>query len=646
MYLEKPAKKTNPKAPDISSGIKYKNSNRIEYAELFDDSDEPSAREDSVFTLKTDLANDSAVMATLGTTYQKNRSVIDQETLLSPYPEELLPQAEPEGTINGISRVEYAELFDDSISPEKQSQLLTAFPETMLPEEGLEKMNPIEGANRIEYTELFEDNINAQASNPTDIGISGVAVEKSSVGASKKFLQVSQIKYADSKHQSSISLKPGSKQAADLALGINDACHEQPLGFEQIVGALPVIMRSPEGEISLLPGGTIREWIDPAILSQLLFPTPTSTKQTILDIQQGQQKQHWNKETKRTLKNLALLLRQAQLFNSRIINQTDLQSPVFLESYLSTLAACFVREDILPYLRFKPEAIPNEIKKLFHIVTNKVTDMDSAIKLGQKLIETGFFDAYVNQFENLLTGKTPYGDPDRTHPKKILVMLRLGLTLKQAILNLHKEYAWHNLGYKHILGEQLDLAVNPPENTAYNRLNRLFSKDFGSFEAFKQIIAGGQERGWQPAFELFYQKHAKKFLQDDLFRPTLAKFLLAKGLNEKALEVLENGSAQEKTQVEYLKRTAVTAFRAGNMKNAVKWCKNILKIDVSTEEAYNLLGVISKNQNRLDAAIRYYQQGIAYQPNSRKLHFNLAIALDTIGEKEEAHNVMLTAKKL
>jgi tetratricopeptide (TPR) repeat protein len=52
--------------------------------------------------------------------------------------------------------------------------------------------------------------------------------------------------------------------------------------------------------------------------------------------------------------------------------------------------------------------------------------------------------------------------------------------------------------------------------------------------------------------------------------------------------------------------------------------------------AYNNLGLVYKNQGRIDAAIGMYEKAIALKPNYDRAHYNLGVALEGTGRLDEA----------
>ena len=465
--------------------------------------------------------------------------------------------------------------------------------------------------------------------------------------AEGSYHEIKTIYYVDSPTSPAIGLKNKS-QITNLSMGVTEAATAQKFGLEQTIGAVPTQLQAPDGSILLIKDGTARKWIEPKFLTSCQTPakndfgkiiqlcqsaTPDFTKTDQMHIA--------------AVKHMSVILRQAQLLNSRIIDPLgNSNPPASLEPYLNALGYSFSNQEVFATLGIAEDTLPKKIRKLLAAVRNDVTKHDQFTELGRCLIAAGYMNSFVNGFETILL--TP-NQTQTTHEysAKITTMVTMADYLKDSIIRVHSDYYAANQQFR----KQFHDVLHNPQFQAETPLLateicQVFGADHDSLEAFKIIFSKIEQAGKLDLLEAFYHKKIKKFQQNDQLRKALAKFFIATEHPDKALDLLERLSTKDGNNIAYLKRLAIIAYRAQKYKITRKWAKKILHIDKTFEDAYNLIGVANKKLHRTEAAIRIYKKGIRFNPQSSKLYFNLAIALDTLGNSDEAVDALTTANKI
>ena len=165
--------------------------------------------------------------------------------------------------------------------------------------------------------------------------------------------------------------------------------------------------------------------------------------------------------------------------------------------------------------------------------------------------------------------------------------------------------------------------------------------------SFKQIHASLQQNGTPAQLDYFFSQVSSKLEHSPSLRTAVSHHLIAVGDNKHAVQFLDRMlKGADKKNLSRLTAAALAAFRDGDFTRCTKFCKRIINNKGDTENAYNLLGIIDRRMNHLPQAVKKFLRGVKQNPNSFKLHHNLAITYAKMDNAEKSAREWAIAKSL
>src|ERR1039457_4227301 len=89
-------------------------------------------------------------------------------------------------------------------------------------------------------------------------------------------------------------------------------------------------------------------------------------------------------------------------------------------------------------------------------------------------------------------------------------------------------------------------------------------------------------------------------------------------------------------QIQAMLTEAVRLHQAGRLDQAAPLYQKVLTLDPGNAEALNLLGMAAMQTGQNQGGIELIRKAIAINGRQSAYHFNLGVALQTIGDMEEA----------
>ena len=175
----------------------------------------------------------------------------------------------------------------------------------------------------------------------------------------------------------------------------------------------------------------------------------------------------------------------------------------------------------------------------------------------------------------------------------------------------------------------------------------LHASDGYSFEAYKRTFGLLWHARKLKSAKKFHDERHKRY-GNSATCLALAKFYTCIEAHDYSCEMFEVIFSGQKKQPDkaLIHALIISNLKRGNYRNAIRWCKRVLKFSRNDEAAYNLIGICYKKRNQTRSAIRYYKKGLRIHPYSYRLYHNLAIALAKVGKHRESKKMLDKAAKL
>jgi Tfp pilus assembly protein PilF/ADP-heptose:LPS heptosyltransferase len=94
--------------------------------------------------------------------------------------------------------------------------------------------------------------------------------------------------------------------------------------------------------------------------------------------------------------------------------------------------------------------------------------------------------------------------------------------------------------------------------------------------------------------------------------------------------------AEDTVNIDYAIQSAFVHYNSGQLEDAERLCKKILKRQPKNAEVLNLLGLMLIQRKNYEPAIRYFEKSISADPLHAYAHNNLGFCLVRLGRKDEA----------
>jgi Tfp pilus assembly protein PilF len=77
-------------------------------------------------------------------------------------------------------------------------------------------------------------------------------------------------------------------------------------------------------------------------------------------------------------------------------------------------------------------------------------------------------------------------------------------------------------------------------------------------------------------------------------------------------------------------------YESGELAQAQQYCRQVLAREPNHVAGLTLLGTIARETGRNNAAFRLYAKALAADPRNPRSHYNLALAYEALGNRDEA----------
>ncbi len=425
-------------------------------------------------------------------------------------------------------------------------------------------------------------------------------------------------------------LTQGSIPDALLDLGVSESNLLLPLGVEQVFGLTPQSPTPISG-----PGRIIQ--LEDRVVTWMPTDHIKSLKFKVLDPSPKGQALAAD-----IPKNISKLTGQAQLLNSRVLCLPDgYEESKNLVDYLRVLGKVVTQNDFIAELKLD-NRMDSATQKLIQGAKEDAGNDQKSLDLGRAIVMGGYADDLFAKLTNI-----DESDPERSDHDGVLNYAAIAESidkLKEPIIRFHRECLEGKKEFENSLPYTMEAFANG--NTDFQMLYRAMARDHNSLESFKKIYTELSKAGNEVALEKFFKEKHKDYLKNRKSRRSLNRFLLAMGDKRRARIVAIKSIKEDKGDPDSLKAMALICFQEGDHKNAILCCEKIIMQKVYLEYAYNLLGIIYKKMNRLGDAIENYRKGIEAEPESIKLHHNIAIAYALNNESNKSKRALERSKKL
>jgi Flp pilus assembly protein TadD len=132
----------------------------------------------------------------------------------------------------------------------------------------------------------------------------------------------------------------------------------------------------------------------------------------------------------------------------------------------------------------------------------------------------------------------------------------------------------------------------------------------------------------------------RRGIADQRVMIVLADYLATSGALPKALGLLDAVIAAHPDEVEAHNSLGVVAMRMGQHDRARQAFRKVLELDPTSATAYANLGADALSSGDLQAAVGHLTRALELDPHQYTVLYNLAMALDSLGRREEARRDM------
>jgi choline-sulfatase len=190
----------------------------------------------------------------------------------------------------------------------------------------------------------------------------------------------------------------------------------------------------------------------------------------------------------------------------------------------------------------------------------------------------------------------------------------------------------------------LDRAVklfNAGSRTAAMAAVRGIARDHPAFSAAQGQLASMQRQSGDLAGAIAtLEDMVRRGVADQRLMIVLADYLAAAGALPRALALLDAIVAAHPDDADALNSLGVVAMRLGRHDRAREAFRNVIVLDPTSATAYANLGADALASGEIAAAIPELTRAVDLEPRQYTVLYNLALALDRVGRREEARRAM------
>jgi Flp pilus assembly protein TadD len=132
----------------------------------------------------------------------------------------------------------------------------------------------------------------------------------------------------------------------------------------------------------------------------------------------------------------------------------------------------------------------------------------------------------------------------------------------------------------------------------------------------------------------------RRNIADERMMIILADYLAVAGALPKSLALLEAVVAAHPDDAEALNSLGVVAMRMGRHDRAREAFRKVIAIDPTSATAYANLGADALSSGNVAGAIGDLTRALELEPRQYTVLYNLALALDAVGRREDARRAM------
>jgi tetratricopeptide (TPR) repeat protein len=170
---------------------------------------------------------------------------------------------------------------------------------------------------------------------------------------------------------------------------------------------------------------------------------------------------------------------------------------------------------------------------------------------------------------------------------------------------------------------------------------RAIIRDHPAFSTAHGQLASMQRQSGDLAGAIGTLEHAVRLgIADQRVMIVLADYLAAAGALPKALALLDAVLAAHPDDVEAHNSFGVVAMRLGRHDRARQEFNTVLDLDPTSATAYANLGADALSSGDVAGAIVPLTRALELEPRQYTVLYNLALALDTVGRRDEARRAM------
>jgi choline-sulfatase len=199
---------------------------------------------------------------------------------------------------------------------------------------------------------------------------------------------------------------------------------------------------------------------------------------------------------------------------------------------------------------------------------------------------------------------------------------------------------------KTLIGVSNDLdravkAFNSGSRTEAMTAVRTIVREHPSFSTAQGQLASMQRQsGDLPGAIATLEEMVRRGIADQRLMIVLADYLAASGALPKALGLLEAVIAAHPDEVEAHNSLGVVAMRMGQHDRARQAFRNVLELDPTSATAYANLGADALSSGDLQGGVGHLTRALELDPRQYTVLYNLAMALDSLGRRDEAKPYM------